>query len=593
MTLPDLKVNRFFFPTNLSTREVIRLYDQEASELRAKLDAHDRARNTPHVEQIVPDGDVRFDLLQPIDEWIEENCYDYTSVNEVTLKLDDPRKPPKKIVLEEFQKRILRHIFPPGGYNGRLSKYTTIIWSQPKKCGKTQIAACVGAYFAALVDPPNVVLAIANKKDQAQDRVYRSMKPMLKALGGDVKTAVNSKPEIFLPNGTQVKALPNNPSTEAGDSYCLTLWTEIWAFKSETDERLFAELMPVETRRVSMRWIETYAGYTDESKTLLRLFLKAWTSVDEKELQDGSEPNTSAAYYVAELDDIITDQRPACVEIPEEEMFIFWDHDRRLPWQTDEAYKRESRNLPRTEAIRLMQNRWQASSSEMLEPAWIDAAKVESNWIKAYEKDARPFTLAVDAAMRHDSIALVGSDKQGESYCTPYIEIHDPHGQDADLHELVETKVKELYDANLLRSYFDAKQEKYITPVYFDPYQLHQIRLNLMDYGVDVIEFNQGEMRTRADTMLYHLYKDGLIWIPKGREDFYEHLAACKAKYSEGEKLRIVKGTTVDSKRIDAAVAQSMSCYGAFLADLNDLDQNDDQSLLLLGSTKNGWFGGE
>jgi hypothetical protein len=36
-----------------------------------------------------------------------------------------------------------------------------------------------------------------------------------------------------------------------------------------------------------------------------------------------------------------------------------------------------------------------------------------------------------------------------------------------------------------------------------------------------------------------------------------------------------------------------MSCYGAFLADLNDLDQNDDQSLLLLGSTKNGWFGGE
>lgn len=589
---PDFKLSNFFLPHDLALPEVIGSVDEEAARKHIEIAKQMRAEGV-EPEPVQPDI-VYLDQLPEIDLWMEANCYDYTSVNPVTLKLDDPKKPPRLIQLQDYQRRILRHIFPPGGYSdGRISKYTTIIWSQVKKSGKTQIAANVGSYFAENIDPPNNVLAIANKKDQAEDRVYRSMKPTIKGLGGHVPTASTSKPVMFLTNGTQIRALPNSPATEAGDSYILTLWTEIWAFKTETDERLFAELMPVETQRVSMRWIETYAGYWDESIRLKRMYLQAFKDETERELQDGSNPDfPHRARYVAELDDIVTDDRPACVEIPEAETFIFWDHERRMPWQTDEKYRREFNQYPKTEAIRLFQNRWQSSSSEMLEEAWITAACVRERWLDRWENEEL-ITLAVDAAMRHDSIALVGSFKSGETYITPFIEIFDPHGQDANLHDLVENRVKALFDEGRLRPYWDEKEERYVTPVYFDPFQLHQIRLNCIEHGIDVIEFNQGEMRKKSDTMLFNLYKDSLIINPPGREDFNEHLRAGKAKYGEGETIRIVKGTTMNAKRIDALVAQSMSCYGAFIADENAVSQDDNSSLLILGSTKSGWGFGE
>jgi hypothetical protein len=589
---PTFDVPEFSIPQSAPLADVISLRDYHAANHHERIERDRRAKEASSAESIElgrqaedPQGYFQTDLssLPAIDEWIEDNCYDFSKVNPITL--DTSNSP--KIILEPYQKEILRHIFPPGGYKNRLSKYTTIVWSQPKKSGKSGTAAFVACYMAENIDPPNNVLAVANKKDQAEGRIYRSMKPTVKALGGTVKTAVNSPPVMYLANGTQIRALPNSPATEAGDRYILTCWTEIWAFKSEDDERLFSELMPVETERISMRWIETYAGYWDESNTLKRIYMKAFKDSTERELQDGSDPQFSRARYVPELAHITTDNRPACIEVPEEELFIFWDHERRMPWQTHAAYVRDTKGLPKTEALRLMQNRWQSSSSEMLEEAWIEAACVTDMSLKQFE--GRPLTFAVDAAMRHDSIAIVGSEKIGETYYTPFIEIHDPRGQDADLHELVENRIKSLFDEGLVKPFYDEKNEKWVSPVYFDPYQLHQIRLNCITHGIDVIEFSQGDWRTKADTMLFHLYKDGLVKIPPTRPDFEEHLRAGKAKFTEGEKVRIVKGTTTDAKRIDALVAQSMSCYGAFLCEQYDT-RDDKSSVLLLGSAKNSWF---
>lgn len=514
-----------------------------------------------------------FDLLQPIDEWIEENCYDWEKVNQTTL---DVRGAPK-IKLTDKQRRILRHIFKPTGNS--ISKYRRVIWSEPKKEGKTTIASCVVAYFAACIDPPNNILCIANKKDQAEGRIYRSAKATLKALGGNVPTATNSKPVITLPNGTKVQALPNSPATEAGDSYSLTAWSEIWAFKSEDDERLFAELMPVPTRRVSMQWVETYAGYWDESNTLKRLYLKAWTDQTEKTLAEGAQ-------YVPELLDITTDNRPACVEIPGERIFIYWSHENSARWKDEDYIRVEEKSLTKVEAVRLLQNRWQASSSDMLEPFWITRSFADEE-IEPYL--GKPFVLAVDAAEKWDNIALVGTIKSGEIYYTVFCEIFEPKGQDADLNKLVRDRVSQLFKDGQLASYYDEEEERWITPVYFDPTQLHQIRLDLIEEGIDVIKFNQGADRQKADTLFYKTYKNGDIRNPK-RPDLEEHLLGAKAKYKEGEQVRIEKGTTKDAKKIDAAVAQSMSLYGSFLMAEKLLTSQDDLSVLSQGSTENSWF---
>lgn len=587
--IPDFKIPNFFLPENLSLDEIKRYQNAEAANKEELLREQDRQRKMQIAEmqssqQQTSDVQLHsltdFDLIEPIDCWIENNCYDTRTVNPESLNVHQGRR----VELTEKQRRILRHIFTPHG--NRISRYTTVIWSEPKKSGKTGIAGMVVAYFAANVDPPTRVLIIANKKDQAKGRIYQSSLPHLKGLGADIQTSRNSVPEVRMPNGTVVKALPNDPATEAGDAYVLTAWSEIWGFKTEEDEKLYAELMPVDTMRVSMRWIETYAGYRDESTTLLRLYLKAFKDTDERELQDGLDGVHSKAQYVPELLDIRTDDRPACIEIPDEELFIFWSHERDMPWQSEQKRKIAEKDLPKTEYIRLIENRWQNSSSDLLEESWI-LASVKDNWTKQFE--GRQITLAVDASQRHDSIALVGSFLENEIYHTPFVEIYDPQGQDANLQDLVENRVKALFDEGLLASYINDDNEE-ITPVYFDPWQLHQIRLNCIEYGIDVIEFDQGTMRAKADTMLYYAYRKMQIRNLQGREDFYEHLRAGKAKFMEGEQLRIIKGTTVDSKRIDALIGQSMSCYGAFLLSKMRLTIEDGSSLLLQGTAENNWF---
>lgn len=60
-------------------------------------------------------------------------------------------------------------------------------------------------------------------------------------------------------------------------------WSELWAFPSERAQRLFEEIVPVPARKNSLRWIETYAGFEDESKLLLEVFHRIFTDGDRED----------------------------------------------------------------------------------------------------------------------------------------------------------------------------------------------------------------------------------------------------------------------------------------------------------------------
>src|SRR6185436_5149365 len=109
---------------------------------------------------------------------------------------------------------------------------------------------------------------------------------------------------------------------EAGANYGLTLWSELWAMASERGQRVWDELVPVLTKKNSIRWVETYAGFEDESTLLLSLFKKIFVDTTEKETQPNARP-------VPGLQDITTGsgeaRRPACWEVPNEGLFVFWD----------------------------------------------------------------------------------------------------------------------------------------------------------------------------------------------------------------------------------------------------------------------------
>lgn len=457
----------------------------------------------------------------------------------------------RKLKLTSTQRRILDHVCTLDGDG--LFPYRTVIWSQIKKSGKTQIAGAVGAWFGAQIEAPNLVLTVANNQEQSAGRIFEAMKPTLKLLGSDVPVAKSASPQVRLQNGTIIKAIPNNYEGEAGANYGLTLWSELWAFASERGTRLYEELVPVPTRKNSMRWVETYAGFEDESDLLLKLFLKIYTDTSEQKLQ----PN---AQVVESLRDIETDGHPACYAIPEEGLFVFWDHERRMPWQQgvrgDQYYA--SLDLRPTAYVRLCENRWQKSESKFIPPEW---------WRKSLTKEGpvggRKMVLALDASQRHDTTSLVGAypSKGGRSQ-TAYVKVYDPKGRDIDLEETLAADVEGLAKRNLIARVRNKTSGKLELQIFYDPTQMHQVAMNLRKKGIECFEFDQVRERVLADTFLYQQYKHGTI-DNYDDPDLAEHVGNAKAKELEGEKMRIIKGTASGAGKIDACVAQSMAVWKA------------------------------
>jgi phage terminase large subunit-like protein len=97
--------------------------------------------------------------MKPLVEWAESN-----------IILDDG----KLIRFESHQRRILNHCFK-FDENGKLP-YSVIIYSCPKKSGKTELNAIVQAYFAFNIEPPNELITAANKREQAISRAFKRLK---------------------------------------------------------------------------------------------------------------------------------------------------------------------------------------------------------------------------------------------------------------------------------------------------------------------------------------------------------------------------------------------------------------------------------
>jgi hypothetical protein len=479
-------------------------------------------------------------------DWIEANVYDTTTTPQAGAGFDFSNA--ERLRLEPYQRRILNAIFA-ANERGRYP-YSTVYWSQPKKSGKTQIAGAVGACFAENEDAPNLVLTIANNQEQGAGRIFSAALPAFDALGYKVPTAPNATPEVTLANGTKFRAIPNNAAGQAGANYGLTLWSEIWGFTTERQRRLYDELTPVPTRRNSIRWIETYAGFEDQSALLLGIFSRIFTDTSELRAQPKARP-------VPGLEDIQTEGRPACWHIPEEGLFAFIDHELRMPWHHGEDGQRfiraQEADLRRTTFVRLWRNFWQSSVGGFLEFDWVKRS------IRLKGERATPAVFAADASQRHDTTSLVGVESvivpilnvPTERFRTTYARVWNPGGVDIDLEATLAAEVLRLYENGLL-----------LPPFYYDPTQMHQVAINLRKKGVPCQEFPQGSERMKADTFLFGLYKKNLIDNFEN-PDLISHLQAAKAKEDKFEHLRIVKGELSKSAKIDAAVAQSMAAYKA------------------------------
>lgn len=504
----------------------------------------------PKATPIVPSQLMGIDLsrrrlsqpLQPVDivDWAQQHYY-----------IKETSKP---IQLLPHQIAVLRYAFQKDGDRFR---WKTVIYSTPKKSGKTTVAGAVTRWAAETWTRYGEIYCIGNDLDQAKEKVFQAAKVSIELSPGyDHKKElladrwqVAAESMTCLTSGSKIKAVACDYKGEAGDNPSLTVWTELWGYINKDALRFWAEMAPSPAVPNSMRYIETYAGFEGESELLWGLYNSA---VNEGRQLTAAELGDVGCFAEATKPE---DKVPCYVNEPAG-IFAYWDsgeNSHRMPWQqgpeAKKYYTSEAATQTPNQYNRLHRNLWTSAESSFVPIEWWDAL-VNPLPLRAGEKT--PLVMALDAAVSGDCFGLVLISRdplQKDGIAVRAVRKWTPPKGGSIDYAGPEQAVRELCKAyNVIE-------------VTYDPYQLHDLATRLGKEGVAWFNaFNQGEGRMKADKGLYDLILQRRI-RHDGNADLREHISNANAKQSRDEdtKLRIVK--KADTRHIDLCVCLSMAAW--------------------------------
>jgi hypothetical protein len=179
--------------------------------------------------------------------------------------IDPETKRPFELYLEEetFLRTALS-LTPSGEL-----PYAELLFSAPMKSGKTALAAMIVLYvIIALAGQNGEAYCVANDFEQAAGRVFQAIVRILRAsplLRRDVKITGNRI--VVEPTGSVIAAIASDFAGAAGSNRNIAVFDELWGYRSTAAERLWNEMVPVPTRKVSCRLTVTYAGFSGEKKS--------------------------------------------------------------------------------------------------------------------------------------------------------------------------------------------------------------------------------------------------------------------------------------------------------------------------------------
>ena len=435
-----------------------------------------------------------------------------------------------------FQRRILDHCLTPDE-NGILP-YSTILYATTKKSGKSSLAGAVAAWAAEELEPGSEIYIAASSQEQAEGRVMRDTKyhvehhPRWAVRPNNMVMAFR----ISYPHGTFIQALAKNYKSAAGSRHSLSIFDELWAYNSTQDMRMLAELTPIPTVKNSIQFIATYAGFENESEALWTLY--------EKGVGDDEYPNGQGKKI------------PGLEDLPcwsNGRLFVYWDHENRLPWQTDAYLQQQAASLRAADFLRMHMNQWVTSHEEFIPISWWDRAA------ETYDKDAilwsehpyknYPIFVAVDAAPKKDCTAAVGVCYDGAKgdVVVMFHRIWTPvQGEIFDFEDTIEAYLR------------DVCKKFRIQVIAYDPAHFHQTSVRLERDGLPMLEYTQSTANmTAASQALYEvLQTDSMRAYPNKELRDHIRMAVAEAK---GRGYRIVKEKARSAHPIDAAVALAMA----------------------------------
>ena len=296
----------------------------------------------------------------------------------------------------------------------------------------------------------------------------------------------------------------------------------------------------------SFRWIESYAGFMEESDLLYSLY--------ELGVKQGELLWPDRVYNV-------TEGPPTQLELYVNKsagMLCLWNTQPRCPWQTREYYESEEKILPPGQFLRLHRNQW-VSNTETFVPMewWYSCRRSPEEW-PVIDNDRHPVVVAMDAATSNDNFGIWAGSRHPQFHdevITLFAQKWAPNKftgkidfQGTEEHPGPERALRTLV-------------ERYnVIQICYDPFQLHDMSMRLKQEGLAWLKaFNQGADRLLADSQFRDLIRDRRFWH-RGEPDLTEHVQNANAKLDDQDsRIRLVK--RVDRLKIDLAVAASMGSY--------------------------------
>jgi hypothetical protein len=173
--------------------------------------------------------------------------------------------------LFEAQRQFFAHCWARRA-DGRL-QYPEQCLGMIKKTGKTATAA-MHVLTTTLVYGGRYAEAycVANDFEQAQGRVFAAIRQICESSPLLRGCEITQSRIVFPQTGASIQAIGADYASAAGAAPCVASFDELWGYTSERSRRLFDELIPVPTQRISCRLTTTHAGYEGESVLLEEMY---------------------------------------------------------------------------------------------------------------------------------------------------------------------------------------------------------------------------------------------------------------------------------------------------------------------------------
>jgi hypothetical protein len=421
----------------------------------------------------------------------------------------------KPFELLRAEREFLKHALATGP-DGRLL-YPELVYAAIKKSGKTGFAAIFTLTIILLCGGRDAEgYCCANSEEQAS-RVFETIRRIVEASPLLRREAKITTDRVTFSTGATITALANNYASAAGAHPVISVHDELWAASSERARRMFDELCPVPTRRISCRLVVSHAGFSGEASVLEQLYNRGME-------QPLIGPDLRAG----------------------DGMLMFWSHQPIAPWQTPEWIEQMKRSLRPSQYARMIENRFVAGEENFISMASWDACVTAAGPIAGDR--SLPVYAAIDASTKSDHTALVAV-------------AWDRKAQQVRLvcHKLFEPKPEKPVDfAELEQAVLDLRGRFLLRSVHYDPWGMVASAQRLSRQGIRMIEFRPAQV-TAACSTLHELLKSQNIVLYADTNMRNAAAAAVAAETMRG--VRIAKGRPGD--KVDLITALAMACWSA------------------------------